>query len=106
MKNQTKNPAQLTLFPEKNKVRFKCNQIQTLFVYLKSNTATASMASLATGIAQKNICRYKRFLEKKGYLYAIVKATCKVTGRTAWYLTTNSEMAIINSPINTFNSHV
>ena len=39
------------------------NQLQTIFQYLQEHDATASMVSDATGVPQKNICRYKRDLE-------------------------------------------
>lgn len=66
------------------------NQLQTIFQYLKECDATASMVSDATGIYQKNICRYKRDLERAGRLWEITKATCKKTGFKAWYLTTDA----------------
>ena len=69
------------------------NQEQTIFQYLKENIATASMIADATGIYQKNICRYKRDLEKAGQLWEIAKATCKKTGFKAWYLTTDTSKA-------------
>ncbi len=69
------------------------NQLQTIFQYLFENIATASMVSAATGIYQKNICRYKRDLEKAGRLWEIEKTVCKKTGFKAWYLTTNPEQA-------------
>jgi predicted HTH transcriptional regulator len=68
------------------------NQKKTIFEYLKSNTATASMITEFTGIPQKSICRYKRDLEKQGLLYEVIKKHCKFTGFRAWYLTTNPEL--------------
>lgn len=65
------------------------NQLQTIFQYLQEHIATASMVADATGIYQKNICRYKRDLEKVGRLWEIEKRVCKKTGFKAWYLTTN-----------------
>ena len=35
------------------------NQQQTFFEYLQKTVATASMVADATGIYQKNICRFK-----------------------------------------------
>ena len=67
----------------------KKTQLQTILYYLQEYTATASMISKATGIPQKNICRYKKDLEKKGLLKEVTKRKCKVTGFSAWYLTTN-----------------
>lgn len=69
------------------------NQLQTIFQYLHEHIATASMVADATGIYQKNICRYKRDLEKAGRLWEIEKTICKKTGFKAWYLTTNPDEA-------------
>ncbi len=68
-------------------------QLQTIFEYLHNNVATASMVADATGIYQKNICRYKRDLEKAGRLWEIEKKYCQKTGFKAWYLTTNPDKA-------------
>ncbi|MGS0747306.1 hypothetical protein [Halpernia sp. GG3] len=78
------------------------NQKKTIFNYLHLNTATASMVSIATGIPQKSICRYKRDLEKRGLIYEIEKKHCKETGFTAWYLTTNKELFPKVKPIKKF----
>lgn len=69
------------------------SQLQTIFHYLKEHVATASMVSDATGIPQKNICRYKRDLEQVGRLWEIEKKDCQLTGFKAWYLTTDETMA-------------
>lgn len=74
------------------------NQLQTIFQFLLENIATASMVASATGIYQKNICRYKRDLEKAGRLWEIEKKPCKVTGFKAWYLTTDKTKAPNCSP--------
>lgn len=71
-------------------------QLQTIFHFLKSNIATASMVSDATGIPQKNICRYKRDLEQAGLLWEVSKSYCQLTGFKAWYLTTNP--CLVSSP--------
>jgi len=64
-------------------------QRRTIFEYLQTHIATATMVSLATGVPQKCICRYKRDLEKNGLLWETAKKPCKETGFKAWYLTTN-----------------
>jgi hypothetical protein len=69
------------------------NQIQTIFQYLHERIATASMVADATGIYQKNICRYKRDLEKAGMLWEVEKKLCRKTGFKAWYITTNPDFA-------------
>tara|TARA_B110000240_G_C13475443_1_gene442821 strand:+ start:805 stop:1125 length:321 start_codon:yes stop_codon:yes gene_type:complete len=71
----------------------KSTQLITIFTYLQDNTATVSMVCEATGIPQKNFCRFKRDLEKNGKLWEIEKKYCKKTGFKAWYLTTNQENA-------------
>jgi hypothetical protein len=68
-------------------------QLQTIFQYLQKNVATASMVSKATGVPQKNICRYKRDLEKAVRLWETEKKLCAVTGFKAWYITTNPDKA-------------
>lgn len=68
-------------------------QLQTIFQYLQEHIATASMVADATGIYQKNICRYKRDLEKVGRLWETEKKLCEKTGFKAWYLTTNPDKA-------------
>ncbi len=67
-------------------------QIKKMLLYLKENIATASMVSKATGIPQKNICRYKRRLEKLNKLVEVKHEICKVTGHKAWYLSTNPDL--------------
>lgn len=69
------------------------NQIQIFYNYLKDNVATATMATNATGVSQKNICRYKRMLEKTGRLWQVFKKPCESTNRFAWFLTTNPNKA-------------
>lgn len=95
MKNTNNNPLPNT---QRQGKRIK-NQLQTIFNYLKKHTATASMVTDATGVDQKNICRYKRDLEKAGILWEIEKKLCKHTGFKAWYLTTNPKKAPYNNQI-------
>lgn len=77
----------------RNKGKSPLSELQTIFQYLQEHIATASMVADATGIYQKNICRYKRDLEKAGRLWEIEKKLCKKTGFKAWYLTTNPDKA-------------
>ena len=81
-----------------SKDRGYTKQLQTIFQYLVQHVATASMVSKATGVPQKNICRYKRDLERAGRLWEIAKDHCKETGFKAWYLTTNPSKAPNHSP--------
>lgn len=62
-------------------------QLKTIFHYLRKRVATASMVSAATGIPQKNICRYKRDLERSGQLSEVRKGICQLTKFKAWYIT-------------------
>ena len=94
----TNNP----LLNRQGKTKHFVSQLKTIFQYLQEHIATASMVSAATGIPQKNICRYKRDLEKAGRLWEIEKKICKQTGFKAWYLTTNPEQAPFNNQLNLF----
>lgn len=67
------------------------NELKTVFNYLNGCIATASMVSAVTEIPQKNICRYKRLLEKAGLLWEVKNEKCMITGYKAWYLTTNEK---------------
>ena len=86
------NRAPKKSFVSQSKDTTVLNQQQTIFHYLSEHIVTATMVSVATGVPQKNICRYKKDLEKKGLLKEIEKKTCKITGFKAWYITTNETM--------------
>lgn len=89
MKKYTYNTL---LHKRKCKCKVFRKEEQTIFNYLQNTIATASMVSKATGIAQKNICRYKADLQKRNLLFEVYKRTCKITGYKAWYLTTNKAL--------------
>lgn len=72
-----------------NKRAYFQRQLQIVYDYLYTHVATASMVSDATGIPQENVCRYKRYLEKRGLLRQVERKICKKTGYRAWYLTTS-----------------
>jgi len=78
-----------------DKITNHSTQLQTIFLYLQKNIATASMVTEATGVPQKCITRYKRDLELSGMLWEIEKKACKHTGFKAWYLTTDPDKAPI-----------
>lgn len=84
---------------EQGKDKLFKTQLETIFHYLQEHIATASMVSAATGVPQKNICRYKRDLEKTGQLWEIEKKECKKTGFKAWYLTTDPNKAPMNNQL-------
>ena len=98
MKNTNNNP----LHKRQGKGTIYKSQLKTIFQYLQNHTATNAMVSAATGIPQKNICRYKRDLEKAGQLWEIEKKLCKQTGFKAWYLTTDPEKALFNNQSKSF----
>jgi len=98
MKSQHDNPLHKR---QSEDTEFK-NQLKTIFQYFKEHISTASMAAAATGIPQKNICRYKRDLEQAGRLWEVEKKICKHTGFKAWYLTTNPEKATSQNQLQLF----
>jgi len=98
MENNTTNSP----YKEQKQDRQRRSQLQTVFLYLKENVATASMIEAATGIHQKNICRYKRMLEKSDRLWVVCKKKCKYTGYKACYLTTNPKRKPITKQLNFF----
>jgi hypothetical protein len=73
------------------KTTSKAGQRVTFYQYLQTRIETASMIAEATGIPQKNICRYKRFYEKRGQLAEVRKGKCWVTGYKANFITTNRD---------------
>lgn len=77
---------------KQDKFTFIPAQVKTIFKYWQKNIATASMVSRATGVPHKNICRYKRDLEKSGKLFEVRKSACAHTGFPAWYCTTNKDL--------------
>jgi hypothetical protein len=83
------NKTPENIFEAQNKDNTRATQLQTIFQFLQEHVATASMVSDETKVPQKNICRYKRDLEKAGRLWEIKKAVCHKTGFKAWYLTTD-----------------
>lgn len=101
MEDTTNNPRDKQQGEDTKKTSFS-TQLETIFHYLQEHSATASMVSARTGIPQKNICRYKRDLEKGGRLWEIEKRFCKETGFRAWYLTTNPENAPISNQLTLF----
>lgn len=90
-KTKPTSTPNITLNSQSKSNKFK-TELKTIFEYLKRKICTASMLSEATGIKQKNICRYKRDLEKRGLLVEVNKTNCKTTGFKAWYITTNPDL--------------
>lgn len=68
------------------------NETQIFYDYLQAHIATCSMVSEATGIKQKNLCRYKVELQKAHKLWEVDFRPCKITGFKAQWLTTNTDI--------------
>ncbi len=79
------------------------SQKEIFFNFLKEHTSTASMVSKATGIPQKNICRYKRDLERIDKLWVVKIGKCEDTGCDACFLTTNPALAPFKSQLSLFD---
>lgn len=86
--------------PKDNKFR---NELKIFAAYLKGNVVTCSMASEALHIPQKNLCRYKRTLQKADLLWVTKKAHCKITGFIAQWLTTDARRKPRNPQIQLFS---
>ncbi len=91
MKTETATPERAAVLKHCKDTKYQ-NETQVLFDYLQTNVCTATMATVATGIVQKSICRYKRNLEKMGLLYVIEVRPCSITGLPAQWLTTNPDI--------------
>jgi hypothetical protein len=81
----------------KNIIYNSQTQKHRFYHFLLYNVATSTMVSEITKIPQKNLCRYKRELEKKGKLWCVYWAACPITGRMAWHLTTNPSFLSIDN---------
>lgn len=101
MQSNTIQPGCVSSDVEIKDTYFKA-QLITFYEYLKTNVCTASMVSDAIGISQKNICRYKRQLEKSGVLWQIEKKFCKKTKFKAWYITTNPGLRPVSNQLKLF----
>lgn len=73
------------------------NQKSKVFLYLKLQTATATMVTEATGVPQKNVTRFKREFEKQGLLRELYKGLCKITKYRASYLSTNQKLFLLSN---------
>jgi len=97
-----KNKSSYNPHKRQDKDNYFQTQLETIFHYLQKHIATASMVEEKTGIPQKNICRYKRDLEKAGQLWEVEKKQCNKTGFKAWYLTTNPNNAPLDNQLKLF----
>jgi hypothetical protein len=94
-----KNNSLNSFGDDRGKFKQYSTQLKTIFEFLKTCTATASMVAKITGIPQKSICRYKRDLEQRGLLKEVAKKPCEVTTSKAWYLTTNPDLFPISNQL-------
>ena len=85
-----------------HKDKLKSTQLKTIFEFLSKWVATGSMVAQATGIPQKNFCRFKRDLEKSGHLAEVKKGFCDVTGHRAWFVNTNPKLFPSKKQLNLF----
>jgi hypothetical protein len=85
-----------------NSLQSEGNELYQVFNYLNQYTATSTMVATALNIHRPNLCRYKRLLEKAGYLTETQKGICKITGHRAAFLTTNPALFPIQSQLNLF----
>lgn len=74
------------------KINTRRTQLQTIFHFLRNEVATASQVAAATGVPHKNICRYKRDLEKAGRLAEVKKGLCPITKFKAWFITCDESL--------------
>jgi hypothetical protein len=77
-------------------------QLQTIFQFLSDKVATATEVSAATQVPQKNICRYKRDLQKNGHLAELRRVNCPITGFKAWLITCDPSRMPHNPQIKLF----
>jgi len=88
MQNNIHQPLEVSFESEPQDTK-QTTQLQQFYDYLLTNICTASMVADETGLSHKNICRYKRMLEKAGLLWQVEKKFCKKTKHLAWWITTN-----------------
>jgi hypothetical protein len=91
MINSQNLPLKSTFETHSKDTKFQ-SETKIFFDYLQSHTATCSMVSEATGIKQKNLCRYKVELQRAHLLWEIDYRPCKITGFKAQWLTTNADI--------------
>ena len=65
------------------------SELKRVHEFLSYNDATATEVAVALNIYRPNLCRYKRKLQKMGYLMEIGIVICPITQKHAALLTTN-----------------
>jgi hypothetical protein len=82
----------------------RASETTVFYEYLKEHTATCSMVAEATGIKQKNLCRYKKTLQDENLLWEVDFRKCTLTGFKAEWLTTNPELIpTVNNQLSLFD---
>ncbi|MET3882133.1 hypothetical protein ABIE54_001022 [Chitinophagaceae bacterium OAS944] len=69
------------------KIKSNRSELKRVYEFLLNNYATATEVSVALNIYRPNLCRYKRKLQKMGYLSEIGIVVCPITKRYAALLT-------------------
>lgn len=87
----------------KNEGNYNDDQFQRFYRFLKDHLVTCTMASLATGIPQKNCCRYKRRLELGGLLWEVKFSKCHITGFYAWFISCNPKLKPFDNQMKLFS---
>jgi len=61
-------------------------QLKRCELYFKENTASRFMASVETGIAIQNICRYCDMLMRSGNMALVRYDVCRISGEVVQFL--------------------
>lgn len=85
-----------------NADNIKDNELNAVKEFLTNCTATATEVAVALNIYRPNVCRWKRRLERQGYLTVIKQVKCPITKHRAALLTTNPAHFPIQSQLKLF----
>lgn len=67
-------------------------ELKIFYDYLSDKATTQTAVCKATGLHQKNTCRYKSLLQKQNKLWVVKLGICPITKRSnVQFITTNSE---------------
>lgn len=73
-----------------NKYSYIKAQKQAVVKYFGTHTTTMYKCEKDTGISRPNICRYITELEQTGGITRLEKDICPISGRKAYYFTSNT----------------
>lgn len=99
MKNNSNGPSSA-----KNEGSNNQDQFQRFYRFLQTHLVTCTMASQATGIPQKNCCRFKRKLEKQGLLWEVKYSKCPITRFYAWFISCNPKLIPTDNQLKMFDN--